>query len=174
VTSDNAIAQRLLQLVGADAVNRQLSSLGCARTRLAVGFDDAHLGDAGRTNVTTAREARMLVTALVREREEIARALENNLRATRIPLRLPDATRAPHKTGTLPGVVCDAGLVFGERSDLALAFLCDQQADGPRTGVEIGDCVAEVRRALGEATVGSGHSPGTAATRQGEGIEAGS
>ena len=163
VTSDNAIAQRLVQLVGADAVNRQAASLGCARTRLAVGFDDSHLGDAGRANVTTAREARTLVTALVRERGEIARALENNLRGTRIPLRLPDATRAPHKTGTLPGVVCDAGLVFGERSDLAVAFLCEHQADGPRTGVEIGDCVGEVRRALGEATVGMSRRPGSVA-----------
>ncbi len=124
--------------------------------------------------MTTAREARTLVTALVQEPGEIARALENNLRGTRIPLRLPDATRAPHKTGTLPGVVCDAGLVFGERSDLALAFLCDHQVDGPRTGVEIGDCVGEIRRALGEATVGLDRRPGVAAGGRGQGLEAGS
>ena len=80
-----------------------------------------------------------------------AEALANSLRNTRIPLRLPDDARALHKTGTLAGVVNDAGVVFGQETDLALAFLCDNQEDGAATSIEIGDCVAQIRGAVGEA-----------------------
>jgi hypothetical protein len=40
--------------------------------------------------------------------------------------------------------------VYGAGTDLAFAFLCDRQPDPPRTSIAIGDCVAEVRVAVGE------------------------
>jgi beta-lactamase class A len=150
ITSDNPTAEYLLALVGSDAVNQRAQELGCLDTRLETGFADEYLDAAGRANVTTARDALVLVSKLVSENAKIADALSNNLRNTRISLRLPFDVRAPHKTGTLPGVANDAGVIFGESTDLAVAFLCDAQTDIPRSNIAIADCVAEIRRAVGE------------------------
>lgn len=160
VTSDNPAAEYLVRLVGPGSVNRLLEGLGLERTRLRAGFSDEEI--AGRANTTTAREALLLVRRLIAERERIAAILESNLRNGRIPLRLPEGTRVLHKSGTLSGVANDAGVVYGARTDLAFAFLCEGQPDPARTSVAIGDCVAEVRVAAGEPVllpVGSGSLP---------------
>jgi beta-lactamase class A len=171
ITSDNPIAEYLIGLVGPDAVNREARRLGCPSTRMAVGFSDGHRGEAGYANVTTARDAVALLGVLATggEHPEVGRALENNLRNFRIPLRLVDEARVPHKTGTLPGVANDAGVIFGERTDLAVAFLCERQADTAATSLEIGDCAAMICRAVGEAEIASisraaGRPPRTASS----------
>jgi beta-lactamase class A len=157
-TSDNAIAEHLIGLVGFAAANREAAQLGCADTRMEVGFGDGFLGDAGRGNITTASDALRLVSSLITDSTEIRRALSNSLRNTRIPLRLPLGVRAPHKTGTLPGVANDAGVVLGARTDVAVAFLCDGQLDTARTSIDIGDCVARIRLAVGETVASSTYS----------------
>jgi beta-lactamase class A len=152
-TSDNVIANYLIGLVGFAAVNDEAARCGCSATRLSVGFEDGCLGASGRKNVTTAGDALALVRALIESDPESETALANSMRNSRIPLRLPDGVRAPHKTGTLAGVVNDVGIVFGERTDLALSFLCENEQDTALASIDIGDCVARVRRALGETTV---------------------
>lgn len=152
-TSDNVIANYLIGLVGFAAVNDEAARSGSAATRLVVGFDDDSLGASGRKNVTTARDALTLVRALITSDPEAEAALANSVRNSRIPLRLPSDVRAPHKTGTLAGVVNDVGIVLGERTDVALAFLCEDERDSALASVDIGDCVARVRRALGETTL---------------------
>lgn len=149
-TSDNPTSDYLLGLVGMEAVNERAAALGATGTRMEVGFGDAELGPAARANVTTADDALAIVRRIVAEDAPAADALANSLRNTRIPLRLPDDARVAHKTGTLAGVVNDAGVVFGTQTDLALAFLCDGQEDVAATSIEIGDCVAQIRSAVGE------------------------
>lgn len=143
--SDNPASDYLLGLVGIDAVNERAVALGALETKVVTGFSDGELGS--RANVTTASDALQLLLHALRDD---AVALSNSLRNTRIPLRLPDGTPVAHKTGTLDGVVNDAGVVYGERTDLALAFLCEGQADPAATSIEIGDCVARLREAVGE------------------------
>ena len=150
VTSDNPAADYLLRVIGKEAVNGLLRDLGLEHTRLRAGFGDEEISAAGRASTTTAREALVLVRRLVGERPRIGAVLEGNLRKGRIPLRLPEGTRALNKTGTLLGVVNDAGIVYGDETDVAFAFLSEHQADPPRTEIAIGDCVAQVRLAVGE------------------------
>jgi beta-lactamase class A len=149
VASDNLAAEHLLALVGLDAVNRMAAELAGPGTRLEVGFSDACLGTDGLVNVTTAREALRMIRAVVEEprHAELAAALRNGIRNPRIPLRLPQL-RVAAKSGTLYGVVNDVGVLFGAENDLAVAFLCEQQPDRERTGLEIGDCAAELWAAL--------------------------
>jgi hypothetical protein len=47
-------------------------------------------------------------------------------------------------------VVNDAGVVYGRETDLAMAFVCDGQPDPAATAIDIGDCVARLREAVGE------------------------
>ncbi|HWH04820.1 MAG TPA: serine hydrolase [Gaiellaceae bacterium] len=154
VTSDNPSATFLLDLVGTRAVNDLLQATGCRDSTVSVAFGDADLGPPNRANLTTAADALALVRRALTTPafSEVALALSNNLRATRIPLRLPDETRIAHKTGTLEGVVNDVGVVYGERCDLAIAVLTDAEPDGAVTAIEIGDCVAAIWADLGERT----------------------
>jgi beta-lactamase class A len=153
VTSDNPIACRLLDLIGSGAVNEKLRQIGCLDSHLEVSFSDEFLEASGRVNVTTACDALTLARRLIADDPWIGGVLHDNLRNTRIPLRLQPTTGAPHKTGTLPGVANDVGVVYGARTDFAVAFLCDQEADTAQTSIAIGDCVAAVCKALGEPVV---------------------
>jgi hypothetical protein len=76
--------------------------------------------------------------------------MESSLQTTRIPLRLPDdgTVRVAHKTGSLAGVVNDAGIVEGCGVAMAVAVLCDGQRDAAVTGTEIGDCVESCWEAI--------------------------
>jgi beta-lactamase class A len=156
LTSDNPIADHLIGLIGMDEVNDAARRLGCVATRMTVGFGDGYRDEAGYANVTTARDALAMVRGVVERYPEASQALASNVRNFRIPLRLPDETRVPHKTGSLPGVANDAGLVFGDKTDLAVAFLCERQVDTAATSIEIGDCVARIRHAVGETALGPG------------------
>ncbi|MGH8906112.1 MAG: serine hydrolase [Egibacteraceae bacterium] len=153
-TSDNPTSQHLLELVGMDAVNEQARRLGLGRgdTLIKVGFTDPELGQAGRANVTTAADMVAILAAVAAEPRyrPLIRGLRNSMRNVRLPLRLPDELHVAHKTGSLAGVVNDAGVVYGRDSDLAIAFLADHQADTALTSVAIGDCTARVWTALGE------------------------
>lgn len=149
-TSDNPAAEAVLRRVGGERVRRLLDGLGLTRTTLANGYDQRGVDDA-RRSTTTAAEALILARELIHGDREISRMLECSVRNTRIPLRLPEGTRAPHKTGSLRDVANDVGVVYGEQTDLAVAFLCEGQVDTARTSIAIGDCVAELRRAVGEA-----------------------
>jgi beta-lactamase class A len=151
VTSDNLVAEYLLERVGIDAVNREAERLAGPGTRLEVGFGDAYLSRNGLVNVTTARESLRMMRILVGDQAyaEIVAALRNSIRNARIPLRLPNV-RVAAKSGTLVGVVNDVGVLFGEETDLAVAFLSEEQPDREATGLEIGECVAEIWQAIGD------------------------
>ena len=153
VTSDNPIASWLLELVGVDAVNEKLREIGCLDSRLEASFSDDLLAGDGRVNVTTARDGLAMARRLIADDPWIDRILRGNLRNTRISLRLPPTRPAPHKTGSLPGVANDIGVVYGERADFAVAFLCDHEGDTARASIAIGDCVAAICAALGETPV---------------------
>ena len=149
VTSDNPVADYLLELVGIEAVNERAEALGCAGTRIEVGFSDDLLSAQGRANVTTATDALKLVRALA-DHPVAGPAMRNSLHGLRIPLRLAEDVPVAHKTGTLLGVANDAGVIYGDDTDLAVAFLCDGEPDTAWASIEIGDCVGAIWAALGE------------------------
>lgn len=151
-TSDNPISQYLLDLVGAEAVTATAAKLGAEHTSMAVGYTDDLLGTAGRANVTTAHDMVQMFTAVATEPcyRPLLTAMRNSMRNVRIPLRLPDELHVPHKTGSLAGLANDAGIIFGARTDLAVAFLTDGQSDTAQTSTAIGDCVAAIWTAVGE------------------------
>jgi beta-lactamase class A len=164
-SSDNPLASQLLGLVGIDAVNRLLERWGCEATRLEVGFSDSELGPEGRRNVSTAREA-LLLLRKVRDDPRfapLARGLANSTRNFRIPLRLTeDGIGVHHKTGTLPGVCNDVGVVADGGTELAIAFLCEGEEDTAACSLEIGDCVEEVWASLSAKPAAGDQADGAA------------
>ncbi|WP_239335310.1 serine hydrolase [Frankia sp. CiP3] len=152
ITSDNAAADLILARVGIETVNETAGRLGTSHTKLVVGFRDDQLGQVGRQNITTAQDMNHVFAGLARNSRysPILAALRNNLRNSRIPLRLPDTLPVAHKTGSLAGVVNNSGIIYGDQVDLAASFLSDHQKDQAKTSLEIGELVASVWSQLGE------------------------
>jgi Beta-lactamase class A len=150
ITSDNPMAVILQRHVHFDEVNDLLDGLGLYGCRMAAGFTEDELGPKNRVNLLTAEAA---VTLLMEASanplyRDVLTGLENNLRNNRIAANLPDSAVVAHKTGSLNGVVNDAGLVRDGAIAFAIAFLTDAQADPGRTTLDIAACTASVYAAL--------------------------
>jgi beta-lactamase class A len=152
MTSDNPAAEHVRRLVGPQRIGRVIQRLGLRHTALRVGFADHQLGATGRGNVTTAREALAIIEhiGMAPALEELRRFLVNNQRNTRIPLRLDDEIPVLHKTGSLAGVVNDAGIVHLPQRRLALAYLCADEPDTALAAVAIGDSALRVVEIVSE------------------------
>jgi beta-lactamase class A len=151
-TSDNPLADCLLNHVGMKQVNCFLKANNCQNTRLLVTFSDEMLDSRGRENVTTALDMLTLLTVAYRDPHAapIIFAMKNGVRKTRIALKLPDDLPVANKTGSLTGVVNDVAILYGERFDLAIAVLCDNQPDEAWTSFQIGQAVLSLWQLLGE------------------------
>ena len=142
ITSDNPLAVYLQARVGLDAVNALLAEVCGPACRMDAGFSEAELGPAGRVNILTADAALDLLGAVRADPAyaDLLKALDHNLRNTRIPALLPDDVWIAHKTGSLNGVVNDVGVVRGQGVEFTVAFLTDGQPDAARTSNAIADC----------------------------------
>lgn len=152
ITSDNPAAEHIRNLVGPERIDEICRDLRLRETSLKVGFRDEDLGAAGRRNVSTAREALRLIEYVERAPGlgELRHFLVNYQRNNRIPVRLDDDVPVMHKTGTLAGVVNDVGVIYHPAGRIALAYLCDNQADKELASVEIGDSALRIVEIVAE------------------------
>ncbi|KUM81174.1 serine hydrolase [Streptomyces curacoi] len=151
-TSDNPIGTFLVELVGMEAVTATAERAGAHHTHMRVGFSDRDLGAAARSSTTTADDMALILryAATQAHLRPVLGALRNSVRNFRLPLRLPDDLKVAHKTGSLRRLAHDAGILFGRHHDLIAVFLTEDQADTAAVGIQIGDCMADVWRLLGE------------------------
>jgi beta-lactamase class A len=140
VTSDNGAADCLCRALGLDAVDAWMRAIGCSEAAMMrVGFDDLAIERRGRDNTITAEDGVLILRAIFQSAvyDPLLLALVNNVRNQRIPRFLDDELRVAHKTGTLAGVVNDAGILFVGDAPFIAVFLCDGQSDADRTEGEI-------------------------------------
>lgn len=150
-TSDNPVAVLLEDRVGHDAVNAVLTEAGVpSDRRMHVGFREHELGPRNRANVLSSLDVLALFDHLAARPHyaPVIIALENNLRNARIPALLPDEAVIAHKTGSLEGVVNDAGIVRLGDNRFTVAFLTDGQADPAQTERDIAACAFSLHRLL--------------------------
>lgn len=145
-TSDNRIAEHLVERLAPGPITRELRAIGCADTVVDVGYSDEHLGPSGRVNVTTVRDCATALGAIVAEPlySWLRPAMRSSLFNTRILASLPDDVVVSHKTGSLEGVVNDVGIVHAPGGDLVVCFLSDRQPDATDTSAAIARCARTV------------------------------
>jgi len=138
--SDNTAANMLLDLVGMAAVNATMASIGLQKTRLERRFMDFEARQAGRDNWTTAAEMAQLFsylsTADIPERQRLLRILLHQNDHAILPAYWGEEVPFAHKTGGLPGLMHDAGLLFRDLDDphpLVIVALTAEQVDIPLT-----------------------------------------
>ncbi len=140
--SDNTASNLLISLLeqhnlGMTAVNSLMQDLGVFNTTLQRRFMDFAAARAGRDNLTTAEDiAHLFVHIFTSDcpaKRALLEPLYNALVQEKIIAGLPPGTHVAHKTGDLPGVEHDVGLVHAPNSPYIIALLASALPD-PTTG----------------------------------------
>ncbi|MCP3917390.1 MAG: serine hydrolase [bacterium] len=121
VRSSNLATNLLVELAGADNIQRTIEELGTTKMRVLRGVEDIPAYRAGLSNTTTAHDLMVLMTALGTgaavssgASEEMIEILAGQEYNDLIPAALPPGTRVAHKTGWITGIRHDAALVMPE------------------------------------------------------------
>jgi beta-lactamase class A len=126
--SDNSATNMLVDLVGLDAINRTLAELGIIQSQMRRRMLGRTPGEGEPENWIIPRDFAVMVAAIVNDTaaSPASCAAMRDLLATqqnldRIARHLPEGTRWGSKTGSLPGVVNDAGFVTTDRGTIVIA-----------------------------------------------------
>ena len=126
VQSDNAAANRLLDAVGEDNVNRTMGSLGLGSTLMRNHFSG--VPDEPGFNQTSPGDAAALLSLLADDKlvsaaasREMRAMLARTQDGSKLARGLPPGTRLSHKSGWYPGVANDIGIVTTARGSYVLA-----------------------------------------------------
>lgn len=119
IVSDNTATNILIDLVGMAAINTTMANLGLKSTVLRRQMMDFAAAQAGQENTTSAADLALLFTTIYSKCElpqEYSDLMLDILKRQQIedklPFFLPEETVIAHKTGTLPGVEHDGGILF--------------------------------------------------------------
>jgi beta-lactamase class A len=136
--SDNTATNLLIDRIGMDQVNAWCARLGLTATVLARRMMDAEARERGQENRMSAADVASVLTRLATSPFAVT-ALEAQQLNDRLPRHLPPAFRLVHKTGELPGVRHDAGIVYPPSgAPVVLAVLTEGAHDGSDLVAEAG------------------------------------
>lgn len=162
--SSNLATNLLIERIGASRATDLMRELGAYEIQVLRGVEDGKAYAAGLNNVTSAKDLRIALEALVdgktfserssREMIEILKAQEFN---EKIPAQLPRGVPIAHKTGDITGIHHDAAIVFppGEKPYVLVVL-----TEGFRDEKEANRVIAEISRAVWEGRrAGDGELP---------------
>jgi beta-lactamase class A len=120
IVSDNTATNVVIDLIGMERVNRFCARAGLKATVLRRKMMDADAVRQGLENTTTARDQATLLDAIAwrdllpaPSRAFALGALEQQQFNDGLPALLPDGAVVAHKTGVLPGLRHDVGIITG-------------------------------------------------------------
>ena len=130
VYSDNTATNIFINELGMDAINQRMRTIGLTKSQLNRVMMDTLATQQGRENYVTAREMSKLLTQIYRHEvatpalcEQMIAILKQNEDSATMPLLLPKGTVVAHKTGVLPYVRGDAGIVYATKPFLLSVFV---------------------------------------------------
>jgi beta-lactamase class A len=144
--SDNTATNMIIDRVGMENVNETMARLGLPHTKLQRKMQDSEAVRADRENLSTPGEQARLLELIYRgevlseaSREEVLRILSIP-KSSRIRALLPPDTRVAHKTGGVPGVSVDVGIVLLEGRPFIVSVMVNwmlERAEAERAMSEI-------------------------------------
>lgn len=142
--SDNTASNMLLDLLGMESINATMRELGLQATRLERRFMDFEARQAGRDNWATAADMALLLSHIqanhVPERTRLLQILLRQNLNHILPPYWGEETLFAHKTGGLPGLMHDAGILYRAPDDpepLIIVALTAEQPDIPLTNLNL-------------------------------------
>ncbi len=118
VLSDNSATNILMDRIGMNNVNAESRQLGLTHTLLRRHMMDLPAAQQGNENISTPRELSELLEKVYEGQALDATGMKEYFRLLSLPKEsefnsaLPPTVRIADKPGSLPGVRCDAGIVF--------------------------------------------------------------
>ena len=157
IQSDNMATNILIDVLGMDNINVQISRLGMKNTSLQRKMMDSEAVKAGFNNYITANEFAALLESIYRgnnvdacaSKKMLSILLRQQVRG-RLDLFLPDELLIAHKTGDLDNLEHDGGIVFLENSPYLICVMTEDVKTN-KIGREI---IGEVSRIVYEEFVG--------------------
>ena len=128
--SDNTSAILLGSRVGAGNINANINSLGMQTTHYSLDRMTSSALDMLHFLELVARGKAVSPTASADMLHLMLRQRVND----RLPRLLPDNVQVAHKTGNLPGVVNDVGVMYGANSTVAVAVMVSDTTDETAAG----------------------------------------
>ncbi len=127
---DNEAANRLMDLVGPDRVNKVLASYGLTDTKLKSHFSLEPNAHQDGDNKTSASDMEFLLELMATDQlvsEEASATMRELLTlsedGSKLLRPLPDGVRTEHKSGWYPGGANDVAVVYAPRATYSLAVL---------------------------------------------------
>lgn len=119
IISDNTATNMLLKLIGMDGVNHTMTNLGLKSTVVRRQMMDFDAARAGKENDTCAADLALLFGAIAGNLDlpreygsQMMDILKKQQVRDKLPFYLPEEVVLAHKTGTLPSVEHDGGILF--------------------------------------------------------------
>ncbi|MBI3522134.1 MAG: serine hydrolase [Chloroflexi bacterium] len=136
--SDNTAANRLIERIGVEAINRWMREWGCVKSVLGRRLYDFAARARGLENLMTPRETGGLLLRLLRGEvvdratgDAVIAVLERCEDATMLKRYLGNEVRLAHKSGWIDGVRSDAGIVWGDRPVVVAGFTKELPSPDP-------------------------------------------
>lgn len=158
IISDNTATNLCIARVGMDAVNETMASLGLRATVLQRKMMDVAARERGLDNFTSAGDIARLLELIATDKvltpEACTRALDILTRQQvndRLPLLLPSQVKVAHKTGELPGIRHDVGILFIDPRRVVIAALTKDfsaQLSQGLVGGEASELIARISRSI--------------------------
>ncbi len=133
VESDNIATNIMIERLGMDNINNYIQQHGYKDTRLQRRMMDFAAQQQGRENYTSVNDLgniflQMYKHTCVNEAmdEKMLDILKGQTDNDKIPQGLPQGTEVAHKTGELPGVYNDGGIIYTKQGDYLLVVLANK------------------------------------------------
>lgn len=156
IVSDNTATNKVIDILGMEAVNEFCAKYGLGRTKLERRMMDFKAATAGLENRTCARDIVACLKLLLdrksdifteESRQQMLKILGGQQLLDKLPFSMDlDSVRIANKTGELPGVEHDCGIVFFREKKVLIAVLVDDlviNSAGKRAIQEIGKIVED-------------------------------
>lgn len=154
--SDNTATNMVIDALGLDAAGARITALGASSTLLRRRLMDTAAARAGRDNVTTADDQALILDRLAGPdllpqpwRRYALDVLGRQQFNDRLPAGLGPDVRCAHKTGELPGVRHDVGVLEFDGRSVVLAALGSELTDPVSLGSGTGPAGGVIAAAAG-------------------------
>lgn len=119
ILSDNTATNLLIDYLGIEEINNEIRRLGMQKTSLQRKMMDVEAKIRGLDNFTSARDVHNILAAIFNSpempnqfRQEMLDILLKQQCNNKLPLLLPEGVLFAHKTGDLPNIEHDVGILF--------------------------------------------------------------
>ena len=154
VLSDNVATNILIDILGMNSINNTVKELGMKDTVLGRKMMDGQAKKRGLDNYTSPKDTLRILEYYVdsssivssNDQNTIMDILKKQQCNNKLPLLMPKETIFAHKTGDLPGIEHDAGILFSKVGEIIIVVLTKDLEDndqGVKFNNNIGKIVAE-------------------------------